>query len=123
MEEAFTGLKVSSPGWDNISSKVVKHVADSISHLFLHVCNLSFSIGTVPTELKLTRVTPIFKSSDPTSFPNYRLISVLPVFSKVIEKLYARLLKYLNKFDTLSNYQFDFRKHNSTSLAITYLVN
>ena len=85
--DVITNLKLSSPGWDNISAKVVKHIARSILRPFTHICNLSFSSGIVPIEMKLACVIPIFKSGDTSSFTNYRPISVLPVFSKILEKL------------------------------------
>ena len=45
---------------------------------------------------------PIFKTNDKEIFSNYRPISVLPCFSKFLEKLmYKRILKFLNKHDIL----------------------
>ena len=55
-----------------------------------------------PDQLKIARVTPIHKAGDTKSLTNYRPISVLPVFSKISEKLiYKRLLDCLNKYDIL----------------------
>ena len=55
-------------------------------------------------------------------FSNYRPISVLPIFSKVFEKVvYKRLFNYLNKFDILFQNQYGFRKGLSTSLALHHL--
>jgi len=54
---------------------------------------------------------PIFKKGDPQKPTNYRLISLISQFDKIFEKmLYARIYKYLEKYNLLSNYQFGFRK-------------
>ena len=50
---------------------------------------------------------------------NYRPISVLPVISKIMEKiLYDQLYNYLSKFNLLSDSQFGFRKFHSTATAL-----
>ena len=54
---------------------------------------------------------------------NYRRISVLPVFSKFLERLmYKRLLDFLNKNEILVKKQFGFREKHSTYMAILDLV-
>ena len=74
-------LKYSSPGWDEISSKVVKGVAQDIASPLTFVCNLSLLNGEVPNEMKIASVTPIYKSGDMSVFSNYRPISVITTFS------------------------------------------
>ena len=50
-------------------------------------------------------------------------ISVLPVFSKILERLvYNRLINFLNKYDILSVSQYGFRKNLFTTLALLDLV-
>ena len=62
-----------------------------------HIINLSLTFGIVPDQLKVARVTPLFKSGDLTFFSNYRPLSVLPPFSKILERvIYIRLLDYFN---------------------------
>jgi len=52
-------------------------------------------------------------------FPNYRPISLLPQFSKILEKLFSnRLDKFLDKHEILSDNQYGFRPNSSTSLAL-----
>lgn len=76
-----------SGGYDEISPKVVKAASKHIVKPLMHIYNQSFVTGIVPSELKIAVVTPIFKSNDRESFSNYRPISVLPCFSKILEKL------------------------------------
>ena len=55
-------------------------------------------------------------------FVNYRPVSILPIFSKIFERvIYKRLLSYINKFHILNDNQFGFRKDYSTSLALLQL--
>ena len=52
-------------------------------------------------------------------FTNYRPVSVLPAFSKILEiLLHNRLLRFLNAFKILSDNQYGFRKHHSTAYAL-----
>ena len=49
-------------------------------------------------------------------------MSVLPAFSKILERvMYNRVLKFLKKNNILSDNQYGFRKHHSTSYALTCL--
>ena len=68
----------------------------------IHLCNLSLSEGIFPDELKIARVIPIYKSGDAMKFGNYRPVSVLPVISKIFEKLmYTRMIDFFNKLKFL----------------------
>ena len=52
--------------------------------------------GTVPTDFKVAKVTPLFKSGATDELDNYRPISVLPTESKILEKcVHAQVMKYL----------------------------
>ena len=50
---------------------------------------LSFNTGIVPDQLKIAKVVPIYKASDNSLLNNYRPISLLPIFSKLLEKIYV----------------------------------
>ena len=65
----------------------------------------------------------MFKSGDDMLFSNYRPVSVLPVFSKVIERLmYNRLIGFINDNDLLYEYQFGLQKGKSTYMALVFLL-
>ena len=56
-------------------------------------------------------------------FSNYRPVSVLPVFSKLLERLvYNRFISHLDGNKLLYEYQFGFQKGKSIHLAIMMLV-
>lgn len=112
-----------SCGIDEISCKVIKYVSPFISIPLSHIFNLTFETGKIPEQLKIALVTPIYKSSDTDKFSNYRPISVLPCFSKVLEKImYKRLISYIEKNGILSDHQYGFRSKNSTNHAIIELI-
>ena len=108
-----------SAGYDNIPMSIIKRSIGSISSPLTHIINLSIIHGIVPDELKIARVVPIFKSGDKALFSNYRPISVLPCFSKFLERIiYNRIINYLNDFNVLCDNQYGFRKNRSSSLAL-----
>ena len=119
----ITTLKDGSAGWDDISARIVKCTFDSFITPLTHVLNMSITKGVFPDELKIARVVPLFKSGDPMLFSNYRPVSVLPIFSKILERLmYNRLLKFINDNKILYLYQFGFRGGHSPNLALIFLV-
>ena len=85
-------------GYDNIPSWIIKNSIDLLSESLTHIVNLSIQTGIVPDLMKLARVIPIYKSGVDNLFSNYRPISILPVFSKILEKIvYNRLMFYLTE--------------------------
>ena len=109
---------------DNILPRVVKYLASELSEPFTHIINLSFITGNIPVDMKTTIIIPVYKAGDNREFTNYRPISLLPCFSKVLEKMMnKRLVNYLNKVGILSEHQFGFRKNYSTNFALIDLVN
>ncbi len=84
--------------------------------------------GIFPDILKIARVIPLYKSGDRNDITNYRPISLLPVLSKIFEKLiHSRLTSFLDKNNVLYRKQFGFRKRHSTihalNTAITQVAN
>jgi len=116
-------LKNGAPGHDGIRADTLKSIIDYIINPLTHISELSIMQGYFPHELKLAKVIPIFKSGDSTLCKNYRPISLLSVFSKILEKLmYDRLNNYLNKQAILYTYQFGFQKNKSTHMALICLM-
>jgi len=96
-----------------------KHLVRPLTQLVNH----SFQTGVFPSLLKIARVVPIFKKDDPESINNYRPVSILPVLSKIFEKLFlTRMLSFLDRYNQLSNEQFGFRQGKSTTDAVVSLV-
>ena len=123
LETCIMSLKESSAGWDGFTANIIKKSSLNLKRPLLHVINLSFSTGIFPSELKVARVIPLFKSGLSTLFSNYRPVSVLPALSKIFERLlYIRLLKFINDNNVLYRFQFGFREGHSPNLALILLV-
>ena len=113
----------SATGWDDLRPKIIKDIKNDIKLQLTHICNLSFTSGVFPTELKLANVVPIYKANDEMVFSNYRPVSVLPVLSKLLERLmYNRLICYINANRLLYKLQFGFQKRKSTEMSLIVLM-
>jgi hypothetical protein len=76
-----------------------------------------------PDRLKYSEVKPIYKKGNKLNTSNYRPISLLPVFSKIFEKiLYRRLYQHLTINNILTKEQFGFRCNTSTETALYALI-
>ena len=112
-----------SCGHDGLSSKLVKDLKNEIALPLSIMINTSIESGHVPGTMKLAKVIPIYKSKDKQMLNNYRPISLLPIFSKIIEKvIYQRLFNFLNTNNALFSSQYGFRKNHSTINAVTELM-
>ena len=116
-------LKDGAPGRDGILPKHLKCISESITYPLSKIANLSLEQGVFPTKLKIAIVSPLYKAKDPMFFNNYRPISLLSVFSKIIERfMYNRLLKFIDKNNLLNEFQFGFRNNHSTFMALLVLI-
>lgn len=108
-----------SPGIDGISSNMIKQIYPKIIDAFTYIINLSFKTGVFPSKLKQAVVIPLYKQNSPLICSNYRPISLLSVFSKIIEKIMKyKLLNFLSKNCFFSVNQFGFRIGMSTESAL-----
>ena len=106
-------------GLDGFSTSIIKQIITTILSPLTTIFNKSLESGVFPEKLKLAKVTPIYKSDDKKLLSNYRPISVLPIFSKILEKLmYVRLEKFIEKHNILCENQFGFREKHSTYMAL-----
>ena len=119
-ESAFKTLKTNKAnGYDDINSNVVKDVYKELTEPLFHICKLSIRSGVFPNKMKIAKVTPLFKSDEADLLKNYRPISVLPTFSKILERIiYNRIYSHITENNMLYNKQFGFRENCSTDLAI-----
>ena len=87
------------------------------------IFNKSLSKGVVPKNLKCSLISPVYKSEDKSIVSNCRPVSVLPCFSKILEKLmFKRLMSFIDKHKILHQDQFGFRKSHFTEMAIISLT-
>ena len=123
VKRVIANLNDGSPWKDGVTAKTLKTVSDAVATPITHLANLSFIQGVFPQDLKNALVCPIYKAKDPMVFSNYRPISLLSIFSKILERLmYDRWLEFLNKHKILNKFQFGFRNMHSTFMALITLL-
>ena len=107
-------LSGTAAGYDNIPISALKNSVSVISEAIAHIVNLSISSCIVPDLMKIiARVIPLFKSGDHRHFQNYRPVSVLPIWSKLLERVvFKRITNYIDKPSLLSYNQYGFREKN-----------
>uniref|UniRef100_A0A3Q2ZQH6 Reverse transcriptase domain-containing protein n=1 Tax=Kryptolebias marmoratus TaxID=37003 RepID=A0A3Q2ZQH6_KRYMA len=112
-----------SKDWVDMDMMFVKEIMGCVIEPFTYICNLSFSTGIFPDNMKTAKVIPLYKSGEKCMFTNYRPISLLPQFSKILEKLFVtRLDQFIDKQNILNNNQYGFRANKSTSMALMDLI-
>ena len=85
-----------SSGHDDINNTLAKKLVNSISVPLCIIYNKSINECKLPSSLKIAQVVPLYKGKSKELITNYRPISLLPVFSKIIEKLvYDQVYSYL----------------------------
>ena len=77
----------SKPDFFGISNKLLRTVSSYVCGPIVHIANLSMTNGVFPEIFKSAIVIPIHKKGDPSEISNYRPISLLPVISKVLERI------------------------------------
>ena len=106
-----------------VSLNLVCQVVSAVILLQSHSKNVISICGVFPDLLKIAIISPVFKTGDTAGISNYCPISVLPCFSKILERvMYNHLYKYLTDQKILHPQQFGFRKGHSTEHAIAQLV-
>ena len=104
---------------DGVSAKFIRDGYSVIASPITHILNLSLSQSTVPKAFKEARVVTLYKKGGRGEVGNYRSVSILPVVSKIFERIvYDQLSKHLDKHNILYKYQSCFRKSNSTEKAL-----
>ena len=108
----------------DIPIHLIKKSAHITSPLLAKYFTNCLKIGYFPDELKIGRISPIYKKDNEELMENYRPVSTLAVFGKILEKvIYSRLYSFLVSQNILHENQFGFRKAHSTTHALNYSIN
>ncbi len=109
-----------STGNDKIPTKYIKPVSEYLISPLTHIINASIDESTFPTDWKISRICPIPKVPNPTSLAEYRPISILPVLSKVFERIILeQLTEHIQAKSIYLEMQSGFRKcHSTTTLLL-----
>ena len=116
-------LENKSTGPQSIPIKLLKLIPDLILIPLCKIINHSFLTDVYPDALKISEVIPIHKGGSTAELDNYRPIALLSIFDKIIEKLVHKILyDFLQENNILFQNQFEFRKNNSTNLALIQIT-
>lgn len=103
--------------------KLIKNASAVLCPVLVNHFNYLISIGKFPDELKIGKITPIYKKENEELLENYRPVSTLPIFGKIFEKIiYNRLYGFFVSQGILHDKQFGFRGGHSTGHALNYSV-
>ena len=125
--EVHSKLRLIKPfksyGEDELHPRFIRDMADFIAVPLTILFNRSMSEGYVPQRMKLAKVVPIFKGGSRIDPSNYRPISILSVFSKVLESLVSKSLNnFIISKKILHDKQFGFQAGKNTTDAIIAFV-
>ena len=114
----------SNCGYDELSSILLKKIANIIKPALALIINQSLCTGIFPSKLKIAKVLPLYKNKgDCHLFDNYRPISLLPTISKIFEKVvHKQLYEYFTENNLFYKSQYGYRKGHSTELAALELA-
>ena len=83
-------------GLDDLPASFIKGGSSVIANPLTHIVNLSITIGTIPDDMKVARVVPLYNKKSKTNGENYRPISVLSIISKIFERVVFNQLNFFN---------------------------
>lgn len=108
-----------SVGTDGITTSVLKDVSAAIASVLSYIIDKCIAKGVFPKDLKTSIVKPIHKKGDISLVGNYRPVALIPVLSKVFEKVISnRLYNYFESKGILAHNQYGFRKNKSINMAV-----
>lgn len=108
-------------GADKISAKVLKTVKDTVAEPMTNLINMTITASTFPNSAKRAQVSPLFKKDDAMIKSNFRPVSLLPIPSKIFEKVLANQLS--EYFDSIfDNFLCAFRKGHGCQTTILRLL-
>ena len=105
----------------DIPVRILKQNSDIFGNYICDFFNECVDKGVFPSILKNANITPVFKKGFRGSKDNYRPVSILPIISKIFEKLLSKqIIIYMDKF--LSKYQCEFRKADNAQHCLLAMI-
>ena len=119
VDAIISNLENKSNGINTYSAKILKHIKPIISPILASLFTKSFLSCHFPTQFKIARVIPLHKGNSKHDLNNYRPISLLPLLSKLLERVvYNQIWNFLDTFNLISESQYGFRRNRSTTMAV-----
>ena len=118
--DIISGLSNSNAfGLDQIDTSTIKLVKSEILPAVTHILNLSISSGKFPTAWKKSKIIPLHKKGDILDPKNYRPVAIVPILSKILEKvIFIQMITYLNENSLLHPNHHAYRAHHNTTTAL-----
>ena len=121
--DIVNSLSNKATGPYSVPLKLLILISDLIIIPLCNIINMSLFSGIYPDKLKIVKVIPTHKGGSTQDLNNFRFISLLCIFDKIIEKIiHARLYEFLELHNILYVNQFGFRKNNSTIFALMQIT-
>ena len=120
VEQVISSLSNSSSfGMDMIDTCTVKLLKDDIVPALTHIINLSITSKTFPSSWKKAKIIPLHKKDDVLNPKNYRPVAILPVLSKVLERvIFNQVVSYLSENSLIHPNHHAYRAHHNTTTAL-----
>lgn len=123
VNKALNSIKTNATGLDEISPLMLKYCSPYIDKYITHIINCSIEINYFPDEWKVSIGKPLPKVSNPTTYNDIRLISILPAISKIYEKiLYNQMYEFFISNNIVPITQCGFKKKSGTQVALTNVL-
>ncbi len=110
-------------GFDGLSTKLIKTTKAIMTKHITLIINEKLNTGIFPDQLKIAKITPIYKKEDDILFTNYRPILLLPNISNIFEKvIFLQVYNFFQEKNLLYCAQYGFYTEHSTEFAALELV-
>ena len=107
-------------GLDNLDTFTLKLAAKYILPALTHIINLSILTNKFPSAWKVSKVIPLYKKEDPLNPKNFSLVAILPILSKVLEKvIFLQIINHMESNKFIHPCHNGFRANHSTCLLYT----
>lgn len=123
VKEAVAHFSSEAVGEDGIPHSIISKALPFIGPHVVQIFNASLKQGIFPDTWKKAHVIPLKKARAPSSPADFRPISILPLLSKVFEKIvHSQMIQYLESNNLIDPLQTGFRKNHSTQTALLKLA-
>ena len=110
-------------GPDNISPRVLKHLAEDIAPILTIIFRRSYSTGEIPDIWRMAYVCPVFKKGKKYDPINYRPISLTCISCKIMEHIItSHIMKHASRQNIMYPLQHGFRKYLSCETQLIEFV-